>query len=325
MKKNEISQALMVHCRCNFSNMIVGVYDMVLSCRFQREYDKNISYPIIINGKLKEKGSKFIIKRADLNLYIFYEVTDIIITDYYALFKYHVYKTIPETCEYDYFLEVNYINEDQCDFYFCFIFDKKLYFSEKEMQDEIKFRKNIFKNIEISLRKFEILKIANVYTTINCKIELIFDVLKNMKMINKYCHILANEVKYKGEILKVNNLIHLIEYIGKIKHESIAKVKKFNITKDNTTKECNIELTFQNDKNSLSYFSKTKIVIIIYEYNDFCSIYLFYFFYNTQKNKENYSNFIKSKQRELTKFKNIIENYNENYFKNGVKVKDKDY
>ena len=324
MKKNEISQALLVHYKRNFSQMIIGAYNMVISCRFQREYNKNISYPIIIKGNLKEKGSKFIIKRSDLNLYIFYEITELIITDYYASFKYHIYKTIPETYEYDYILEIRYINEDQCDFFFCFIFDQKMYLSEKEIHDEIKRRKNMYKIIERSFRKLEILKIAIVYSTINCKIELIFDVLKNMKMIHKYCHLLANEVDYKGEVLKANYLINLTDYLGKLKYQYIAKVKTFNIKNDNTTKECILELIFQKGQNSLSYLSKTKIIIIIYEYSEFSSIYLFYFFCNSLNNKENFNNFIKIKNRELTKFKNIIENYNQKHYRKKVKQIDKE-
>ena len=133
MKTNETSQSLMIHCRCNFSHMILGTYNMVLSCQFQREYCKNLSYPMIIKGNLKEKGSKFLIKRPDLNLYLFYEINELIITDYYASFKYHVYKTIPETYEYDYILEIRYVNEDQCDYFFVlfliidFIYQKRNY------------------------------------------------------------------------------------------------------------------------------------------------------------------------------------------------------
>ena len=53
------------------------------------------------------------LKLEDLDLYIFYEISDIIITDYYAIFKFHVYKTIPETFEFDHFVEIRYENEDE--------------------------------------------------------------------------------------------------------------------------------------------------------------------------------------------------------------------
>lgn len=323
MKTNETSQSLMIHCRCNFSHMILGTYNMVLSCQFQREYCKNLSYPMIIKGNLKEKGSKFLIKRPDLNLYLFYEINELIITDYYASFKYHVYKTIPETYEYDYILEIRYVNEDQCDYFFCFVFDHRFYLSEKELHEEFKFKKNLYKNIEKSLRKFEILKISTVYTTINSKIELLWDVLKNMKLIHKYAHILGDKINYNGDIIKKNSIIQLSDIRGKEIFKSIGEVNKYVMNKSEISKEYIIEFFFPNDKNSLIDSSKEKIMIIIYEYNGLCSIYILYFFYNIQKNKEKFSNFTKVKYRELIKFKNIIEKFNETNNKQNSKSKEK--
>ena len=313
MKSNETNQAFIIHCKCNFTHMLISTYNMVLSCHFQREYCKNLSYPIIIQGNLKEKTSKFFIKRPDLNLYVFFEISDKIITDYYAYFKYHIYKTIPETHEYDYILEIRYVNEDQCDFFICFSYDHRIYLSEKDLLEEIKFRKNIYKTIEKSLRNFEILKISAVYTTINSRLDIIFDVLKNMKVINKYCRLLAHEINYEGKLLKKDIIIHLKEYRGKSKFESEAKVNKCSIIKTDIGKKGIITLLFRNDSKYISYYSKTKIKIIIYEYNGCCSIYILYFFFNVQKNKQNFINFTKTKKKELVKFKKIVENYNQTF------------
>ena len=70
--------------------MVFGTYNLAYSCHFQREYCKNLSYPFILEGNMKEKGSKFIIKRPNLNLYTFYEIMDLIMIVYYALFKFHI-------------------------------------------------------------------------------------------------------------------------------------------------------------------------------------------------------------------------------------------
>lgn len=303
MKKNERNHALIINCKCHFSHMIMSQYNMAISTHFHRKYCKNMSYPIIIKGRFKEKGSKFIIKRTDLKLYVFYEITELIITDYYAFIKYHIYKTIPETYEYHYIVDLRYINEDQFDFFSYFIFDQNIYLSEKDMHEEIKFRKNLYKNIEKSLRDFEILKIVNVYTNIASNIELIFDVLKNMKMIHKYSRLLGDSINYNGNILKKNSIIYLKDISGKFIDESIAKVHKFIL---NESKECIFELLFKNE-NSLSEFSKNKIKIIIYEYSGSCTIHILYFFCKIQKNKEKFQ---KNKNNELIKFKKIIENYN---------------
>ena len=312
MKNNEKLEAFIMQSKCNYSHMVVGTYNMVLSCHFQREYCKNLSYPITIKGNLREKGSKFIIKRPDLNMYIFHEIIDIIITDYYACFKYHVYKTIPETYEYDYILALRYLNEGECDFFICFIFDQNIYLTEKEILEEIKFKKNLYKNIERSLTKFEILKISTAYTTINSKIEIIIDILKNMKVIHKYAHLLSDEIDYKGNILKKHSLINIIDKSDKKVFKTKAKVHKFDLNKSELSKEFIMELIFEKDMKTLNDNSKKKIMIIIYEYKGCCSMYILYFFAKIQKNKENFINFRKIKNKELTNFKNIIENYNNN-------------
>jgi len=66
--------------------MIYGTYNLVLSCLFQKENNLRTTFPIMIKGDFKEKGSKFIIKRPDLSLDIFYELKELIMTDYYAKF-----------------------------------------------------------------------------------------------------------------------------------------------------------------------------------------------------------------------------------------------
>ena len=309
MKSNEISQSLIIHCQCNFLHMVFGTYNMALSCHFQREYCKNLSYPIILKGNMKEKGSKFIVKRPDLNLYIFYEITDLILKDYYALFKFHIYKTIPETCDYDNILEIRYINENQCEFFVYYSFEGKYFLSEQELNEEMKFRKALYKNIKRSLRKFELLKIVPLETSIKCNIELIFDILKNMKIIHKYAHLLGDNINYDGQILKKNTIIHLTDFIGKLPMESTAQVHTFIISKSEISKECIIEFLFQNDKNSTLYNSKSKIMIIIYEYNGICTMHLLYFFNHIQKNKENFIRFKKEKNKQLIKFRNIVENF----------------
>jgi len=91
--------------------------------------------------------------------------------------------------------------------------------------------------------------------------------------------------------------------------ESTAQVYKILISKSEISKECIIEFLFLNDKNSTLYNSKSKIMIIVYEYNGFCTIHILYFLHHIQKNKENFLLFRKSKNRQLIKFKNIIENF----------------
>jgi len=315
MKKNETSQPLILYNRCKFSHMILGTYNKVLSCQFQKETKLCMTYPIIIEGNLRQKGVKFIIRRPDLDLDLFYELTELIITDYYGLFKYHIYKTNPEYFEYYYLIEVRYINEDECIFFTSFIYDNSIFLSEKEVQGLILLRKNFYSNIIISLRKFDILRISTADIVINCKIELIWKVIRNMKLIHKFSHLLGNNIEYEGDILKKDKTVIVYEIKNKITYKSFANVTKCLISKSNIIKNCTIELLFLNEQNNLIPSSLNKIIIDIYEYNSKCSMYILYFFNSIQKNQKEFSNFNRCKKKELEKFKNIIENYNANHSK----------
>ena len=315
MKKNETSQSLIMYNRCKFSHMIWGTYNTVLSCHFQKKTKLCMTYPIIIEGSLRHKGVKFILRRPDLGLDIFYELIELTITDYYGLFKYHIYKTIPESFEYYHLIEVRYINEDECIFFTSFIYNNNIFLSEKEVQKQILLRKQIYSNIIISLRNFDILRISATDIVINSKIELIWKVIKNMKMIHKYSHLLGNSVEYEGDILKKDKTILVYEIKNKIVYKSLAIVNKCLIYKSNLIKSCTIEILFLNEQNNLTSSSLNKIIINIYGYNSKCSMYILYFFNNIQKNQKEMCIFNRCKKKELEKFKNIIENYNSNISK----------
>ena len=309
MKKNMASQSLIMHNRCKFSHMIWAASNSALFCHFQKENKFCMSYPIIIEGNLRKIGSKFIIRRSDLDMDIFYELTELIITDYYGFFKFHIYKTIPESLEFYHIIEVRYINEDECIFFTSFIYNNNVFLSDKEIKNEIYFRKQFYSNIVISLRKFAILKIATTKIIINSKIELIWKIIRNMKMIHKYSHLLGDDVDYEGDILKKDKIITVYQIKNKIIYKSIARINKCFLSKSKLIKNCTIELLFLNEKNLFTSFSLNKIIMDIYEYNGKCSMYILYFFDKIQENQREFSNFNRCKKKELEKFKNIIENY----------------
>ena len=313
MKKYETSQSLIMDSRCKFSHMIWSASNPALFSQFQKENKLCTTYPIIIEGSLGKIGSKFIIRRVDLDIILFYELTELIITDYYGFFKYHIYKTIPESIEYDFITEVRYINEDEFVLFTSFIYNNNIFLSDKEIQKEIYIRKQFYSNIIISLRKFEILKISIAQITINSKIELIWKVIRNMKMIHKYSHLLGDDIDYEGDILKKDKIITVNKIKNKIIYKFFANISKCFLSKSNLIKECTIELLFLNEKKSFTSFSLNKIIMSIYEFNRKCSMYILYFFNSIQKNTREISNFSRCKKKELEKFKRIIENYNSNH------------
>jgi hypothetical protein len=318
MKKNEVSQTVSLHCRCNYTHFVIGYYNAILSCHFYRDYQtyKHLSYPFIIEGELRKKGLKFMLRRMDLNILLFYELKEITVTDYYSIIKYNIYKTIPKSMEYVHQIEIRYINEDECHVISSFIYDNKIYFSDNEFQMIIRTLKETYRCMECSLREFTVLKLSTAYTVINSDIELIWDIIRNMKMVHKYIHLLSDSIIYDGKILKKDAIIQLINEKGKKKFKSIAKINKCKMVKSGLTKESIIEILFQNNNalKDLNLFSEKQIIIRIYEFEHRCTLYLLYFFYNTY-DYHVLESFTKEKNKELKKLKFIIENYKKEHLK----------
>ena len=318
MKKDEAFQTVSLHCRCNYTHFVIGYYNAILSCHFYRDYQtyKHLSYPFIIEGELRKKGLKFMLRRMDLNILLFYELKEITVTDYYSIIKYNIYKTIPKTMEYIHQIQIRYINEDECHIISSFIYNNKVYFSEKDFQKIIRTLKDTYRCIECSLREFTVLKLSTAYTVINSDIELIWDIIRNMKMVHKYIHLLSDSIIYDGKILKKDAIIQLINEKGKKKFKSIAKINKCKMVKSGLTKESIIEILFQNNNalKDLNLFSEKQIIIRIYEFEHRCTLYLLYFFYNTY-DYHVLESFTKEKNKELKKLKFIIENYKKEHLK----------
>ena len=313
MKSNEKEQSLLLNYKCKYNHFVMAYYNAAYAVHFFRYFDlyKNLSYPFILTGDLKRKGTKFMLRRPDLGILVFYEILESFVTDYYSRFKYLIYTTNPETFIYIHLVEVRYINEDQCDIRSSLIYDNKIFLSEKELQENLRLEYMIYKQIEISLSNYYMQKLAIVYTIFNNKIELIWNILLNMKLLHKYTFILADKINYKGNILKKNDIIELIENNkNDCPIKSIAKVKKCKISsKDkDLTKEGIIELLFKDDEINNLPKKKTKIYLRIYEYEGKCSMYIFYYFLNNQSFKF-LGNFTHKKIKELETLKNIIEKY----------------
>lgn len=314
MKKNETAQSLLLRCNCKYYDFVLGMHDITYSCQLYRtcQVYKHLSYPLIIKGDFQTKGSKFILKRPDLGVIMFYKILESTVTDYFSIFRYHIYKTIPDTFEYIQHMEIRYINEDECLLISFLIYNNEIIFSEKDIKEVVRLKRTIFRTIEHSLREDIILKISISNVVIQGKIKFIWDIIRNLKMIHKYSHFLCDKVNYNGQIIKKDDIIQLIKYVGKNTIISSAKVNKCKMIKMNPTKECVIELLFQkeNDLNKKLFdpFSKTKIIIKIYEYNGLCTMHIIYFFFHPHDYMI-IEKFTKRKNQELIKFKNMIENY----------------
>ena len=163
------------------------------------------------------------------------------------------------------------------------------------------------------------MRILATFTLINSDIELIYDVIRNMKLVHKYAHIIGDEIDYNGEIINKDYIIKINDFHNKSIIKSLATVNRCLIRKASTIKSCIIEIFFKNEEKNLLPFSLNKILMNIYEYGNKSSMYVLYIF-NTIQEKKDLKSFSEKKNRELKVFKNIIENFKK---KKSVKKKHK--
>ena len=65
-----------------------------------------------------------------------------------------------------------------------------------------------------------------------------------MKLIHKYVHLIGKKVEYNGDIIKKDMIIKINDIKERKKFISLAKVNKCRLIKNESTKECLIELLY---------------------------------------------------------------------------------
>ena len=233
MKKGEIANSLLINYNCRYNHFVLGYNNMVYVVHLFRDFRvfKNLSYPFVIEGNLEMKGAKFMLRRPDIGVLMFYELRESLITDYYSRFKYYIYKTIPKTFNHMRQIEIRYINEDQCDVLTTIIYNNNIVLSENEFNSTLLFMNNLYKSIEASLRNFTIIKLSAPNIVIKSNIELVWNILRNMKLIHKYVNFLGFKVMYEGNVLKKGDIIELFNKKGKKEYKHLTKLLNVNLIK----------------------------------------------------------------------------------------------
>lgn len=314
MDPNKSSRAFFTMCKADYSSMVMGLFNAVYTCHFRRENNNEKNYPFIIRGKLSRRGDKFVIKRNDVNLIMFVELKEFLFTDYFSRIDFYVYKTIPQTYRYNYIIDVHYNCFDDCVLYSSLIYDKQISLLDDDKKNEMLQKNFIFNGIEKSISDNEMSKIIIVNELINCNIDLLWAVLLNMKILHKYTKLLADKIDYKGNIIKQDMIIQLMKRnkSNTIKYDAVvAKCLLF-------LKEADIEIVINRKSILNDYFVANRFFFKIYEYDNKCTIYVFFFLNNIHSCNQRKSFEIK-KEIELRLIKKMIEHYNENL---GQKIDD---
>ena len=73
MNSKENAQSLLLNYNCKYNHFIAAYYNAAYIIHLFRDFEvyNNLSYPYILKGNLKRKGTKFMLRRPDLGVLMF--------------------------------------------------------------------------------------------------------------------------------------------------------------------------------------------------------------------------------------------------------------
>ena len=237
----------------------------------RRERLSIIKYPFFLVGDpSNDVGAKFI-QRTEDNIDIYFKVTKLIETDYYTEIEFFSYKSDPKSM--DFRSRIRIVNSN---FYAnkTFIiseyeYSKDIIIDEEFIALELNRRKKIFKNIDKLLSMDYLNKFDIKASLINANIKIVFDIILNLKLVNKFLNFLGKSVTYDGKLLKkelnVNflwwnySLKKLTEYnsiITELHFDSKESLIEFSVkeNKEKNIQEQKIKFLFYGRENKTMFF-----------------------------------------------------------------------
>ena len=300
MNNNEFKQAIIVPMKQKHFEISKHIVDMVIYCHSVNKVKNNlISLPFNLTGKIGEVGTKYILKVLQTNMLVFYEYIEIISTDYFTHLKAHAYKTIPKTFEYYHVIDIFDDGKGQSLICSSFVYDNDIHIYDYIVHEEMLHREILLKHLNNYIGYNEYMKYFYTLIDININLDLIWKILLNMKMVHKYAKILCHEVKYENNLINKGIDIDLVYRKKTIK----GKIEKLSKSKN----KGNIKI-YKHDENTEKIFPLKKINIIIYEYDNKVTMYIFFIFVTAQ-NLSKLTFFREFFQKELEKFKKMTEHY----------------
>ena len=276
---------------------------------FLRFYDESLSkYPIFKcnNNSQWEIGSEFTLLFEE-RIQIYFRLKTLIETDYYAHVEYFAYKTEPESFQYSFIMNVHYISPNTCLLITNYRYPNSVHLPSINILNETKRRRKIYKNMEHKIIQGFYHRFNIEYVNIHSPMNLIWELLLNLKALHKVVHILGDKIDYKGKMLSKGTNIKIVSRVPYIKNKYVEQHAEVTSLKQ-MEMECEIVFhTVQHDfKNTHEYI--IKLFLYKGEGNNSCTVYMINLFDCDVDSKVNKELGIKKKHL-LTHLKTIIESY----------------
>ena len=242
---------------------------------FLRLYNGSLSkYPIFKcnNNSQWEIGSEFTLLIEE-RIQIYFRLKTLIETDYYTHVEYFAYKTEPESFQYSFIMNVHYISPNTCLLITNYRYPNSVHLPSTNILNEAKRRRKIYKNMEHKIIQGFYHRFNIEYINIHSPMNLIWELLLNLKVLHKFVHILGDKIDYEGKMLSKGTIIKIVSCAPYIKNKSVEQQAEV-ISLKQMEMEC--EIVFQTVQHCFKNTHEYIIKLFLYkgEGNNSCTVYM---------------------------------------------------
>ncbi len=288
----EIKQNIILTFNVDYDKIVKYIQNIVYLAYLMRIENKSlVRYPNILKDNINQEENEFILRMEEVDVY--FKVTSNLVTDYFSYLEWFAYKTEPKSYEYYYTTQVYKTSPTSILLISNFKYSKDINIPIECINRERKRRINIYLNLTKNINQKEMEKLNVEYICINSSIELLWNILLNFKLVQKYVHFLGDRIEYNGKFLKKNLKINV--YLNN-------KLLKFIVNK------CSLEFGEGKIEFLIENIFDQKIILLLIGNEEKSVLYIFNVlkYSISEKDSLNLSN---KKKGLLKKFKLIVENF----------------
>lgn len=304
MEQAVFKQALSLPMHAPYLNVVSIVKRIVESTHCLRFISPTLSkYPVFINELDQcDIGTEFSLFFEN-RITIYFRLIELVETDYWTHIEYLAYRTFPNTFSYSFVLNVHYVSASICVVFSSFTYPKNVNLPIEARRKEQDRRVKMFRNVERIVINKEYTKFNIAYVLIKAKMNIVWELMLNMKSFNKLVKVLSDDIEYEGRALEKGKTVMLVYNIGKRTLRQKVEVSKLNESES----ECEIE--FYLKENEDEEIPEQRISLLLYKgENEHCVLYMFNIFNMSIDDKLQKEMSVKKKNM-LNKIKKIIESY----------------
>lgn len=296
-----------LHNRYDITSEIIK--NIVHFAHFLRLCDESLSkYPIFKSNTTNwEIGTEFSLMVED-RIQIHFRLKTLVETDYYTHVEYFAYKTEPESFQYSFVMNAHYLTQGTCLLITNYMYPNTVNLPSTNQTKEAQRRRKLYRKMEYKIMRGFYQRFNVEYININCSMQFLWELILNLKSLQKFVHILGNKVDYEGKVISKGTIINILSqshYSTKSNYiEQEVEVTALN------QYEMECEIVFHTKRGSFKYSHEHIIKFFIYkgEGSNNCMFYMINLF-DCEVEKAIIKEMRIKKRNILVRLKMMVESY----------------